>query len=355
MSNNETLRDYNRLGVNFRKSSIQEVLPEYYQTEYPNIITFLEGYYDNLDFDEMPGGIINELQTIRDFEDTDLEKLDLLFNELALGISSDKVQMPREAIRNFGNFFRVKGTIFSAEGFFRAFFNENVEVVYPKDRLFTIGSSTIGTDDGYITQDGAINQIFSVLIKSPISFAFWEELYRKFVHPSGFYLSGKVVLEGIPEPIQITIDESVPDPFKNIKFVTETAILDNQIGAGEASHLNNHWIGSYVSGSGHINIPQFRTNPYRLLEHFTDSAVAASVGNRIYTSLANLGSAYKNLKELTDYGIHWSSAFDSNGTGLTFDNTYEKLDQAEFETYASYVSGPGNYVASGYIPLIIKS
>ncbi len=104
MSNNETLRDYNRLGVNFRKSSIQEVLPEYYQTDYPNLISFLEGYYDNLDSDEMPGGIINELQTIRDFEDTDLEKLDLLFNELALGISSDKVQKPREAIRNFGNF-----------------------------------------------------------------------------------------------------------------------------------------------------------------------------------------------------------------------------------------------------------
>ncbi len=355
MSNSESLRDYNRLGVNFRKSVVQEVLPEYYQTEYPNIITFLEGYYDNLDSDEMPGGIINELQTIRDFEDTDLTKLDLLFNELALGIAHDKVAMPREAIRNFGNFFRVKGTIFSGEGFFRAFFEENVEIIYPKDRLFTIGSSTIGTDDGYITQDGAVNQIFSVLIKSPISFTFWEELYRKFVHPSGFYLSAKVALEGIPDPIEIITNESVPDPFKNIAFVTETALLDKQTGAGEASHINNYWTGSAVSISGHINLPQFRTNPYRLIEHFTDSAVAASVGNRVYTSLANLGSAYKDLKELTDYGIHWSSAFDSNGTGLSFDNSYEKLDQQEFETYASYTAGPGNYVANGYIPLVIKS
>jgi hypothetical protein len=353
-SSSESLKDFNRLDINFRKSLIEEALPEYFLEDYPNLITFLEGYYENLDSDGSFGGIINELQTIRDIEDTELERLDLLFNELALGISNDQVKTPREAIRNFGNFFRVKGSLFSGEGFFRAFFDENVEIVYPKKDLFTIGNSTIGTEDGWVMQDGKAYQIFSILIKSPISIAFWEDLYRKFVHPSGFYLSGQVALEGIPEPIKITVDESVPDPFKDIKFITEIALAYTQPKAvGEATHLNNHWPGSLVPGSGHINLPQFRTHPNRLLGHFMDSDIAVSVGNRLYTSLADLNTVYRDLKELTDYGIHWSNAFDSNGHGLSFDNSYEKLDQARHETYAVYV--PTGFVQSGYNVGLLRS
>ena len=58
-NNSETLKDFNRLSLNYRKSLVQEVLPEYFQTDYPDLITFLEGYYEYLDSDEQWGGIIN--------------------------------------------------------------------------------------------------------------------------------------------------------------------------------------------------------------------------------------------------------------------------------------------------------
>ena len=51
MANSETLKDYNRLAINFRKSLVQEVLPEYFQSSYPALIDFLEGYYEYLDSD----------------------------------------------------------------------------------------------------------------------------------------------------------------------------------------------------------------------------------------------------------------------------------------------------------------
>src|SRR6056300_1354865 len=128
-NNSETKKDFNRLPVNLRTSLVQEVLPEYFQTDYPNLIQFLEGYYDYLDSDGQWGGIINELNTVRDFEDTELERLDFLLDEVGLGISSGQFTFPREVLRNMGNFFRVKGSEYSGFGFFRAFLEEsNIEI-----------------------------------------------------------------------------------------------------------------------------------------------------------------------------------------------------------------------------------
>ena len=44
----ETTKDYFRIAPNFRKSLVQEVLPEYFQEQYPSLISFLEGYYEFL-------------------------------------------------------------------------------------------------------------------------------------------------------------------------------------------------------------------------------------------------------------------------------------------------------------------
>ena len=38
-------------------------------------------------------------------------------------------------------------------------------------------------------------QVFSNLVKSPISQVTWLELYKKFVHPAGFYIAGQVVTD----------------------------------------------------------------------------------------------------------------------------------------------------------------
>lgn len=219
----QTLRDFNRHSTNFNKSIVDEVLPEHFRTDYPNLVTFLDAYYEFLDSADNFGGIIEELQTVRDIEDTKLQYLDLLFNELALGISGGQFKTPREAIRNFGNFFRVKGSEYSIHGFFRAFFDETVEIIHPKNSLFYVGQSTIGTEDAKKIQDGRLYQVFSTLIKGPIPLVEWETLYRKFVHPSGFYLGAAVVLESEPQ-LNITTLTSIPITDPSIK-VYSTASL----------------------------------------------------------------------------------------------------------------------------------
>lgn len=220
----QTTRDYGRIGTNVRKSLVDEVLPEHFREDYPNLVTFLDAYYEHLDSADTFGGIIQELQTIRDVEDTKLEFLDFMFDEIALGVSNSFFTNPREALRNFGNFFRVKGSEYSVHGFFRAFFQEEVEIIYPKEKLFRVSQSTIGEEEGFKLQDGGINQIFSTLIKAPLPISEWEELYRNFVHPAGFFLGASVTLEAQPELVISTV-QSISDPNTGKTLLFGTATL----------------------------------------------------------------------------------------------------------------------------------
>tara|TARA_B100000683_G_scaffold47914_1_gene44982 strand:- start:907 stop:1959 length:1053 start_codon:yes stop_codon:yes gene_type:complete len=219
----QTERDFGRHDVNLKTTIVDELLPEHFRDDYPSLITFLDAYYENLDSADNFGGVIDELMTIRDIEDAKLENLNFLFDELGLGISQGQFTTPREVIRNFGNFFRVKGSEYSIDGFFRAFFNETVEIFHPKDSLFYVGKSLVGTEEAKKIQDGRLFQVFSVLIKGPIPLNIWEEMYRRFVHPSGFYLGAAVVLEAEPA-MNLSTLTSIPDTNPPIN-VTDVASM----------------------------------------------------------------------------------------------------------------------------------
>ena len=72
-------------------------------------------------------------------------------------------------------------------------FKEAVEVEFPKKDIFTVGSSKIGAESLKFIQNGALYQVFSVLIKTAMSAPTWEELYKKFMHPAGFFIGTRIV------------------------------------------------------------------------------------------------------------------------------------------------------------------
>ena len=333
MSNFETQRDYLRLEPNFRKSLIQEVLPEYFQTSYPSLISFLEGYYEWLDSDDNFGGAINELRTVRDLQDTTLERLDFAFNELALGISQSQFTFPREALRNFGNFFRVKGSLYSADGFFRAFFNEDIEVIYPKKRILRVGLNPIGPESAYVMTDGRLYQIFSVLIKSPIPLSVWEQLYRRFVHPSGFYLGAQTVLEGQGQ-VTVSTAESIFDPFANVTKIYTSASVSFG-GEGETTILLPD---DPLELGGDLDQAPQRMDPNRTIDYYGTS-----------NSMSYFETWYSNLDEWGGYakrGITMDDSADINGSAVSFDNTYSTMDARQFKGY----SQPYNlFVKAGYV------
>ena len=132
--------DYNRVVPNFRNYSVAEVLPHYFREEYPNLIAFMEAYYEYVDSDESISAI-QDLFSVYDIESTSLTNLEYIFGTIADGANSTYFNEPREVLRNFAQFYRVKGTKYSAEGFFRAFFGIDVEVDYPKQRIFKLNQS----------------------------------------------------------------------------------------------------------------------------------------------------------------------------------------------------------------------
>ena len=332
MSTFETQRDYLRLEPNFRKSLVQEALPEYFQESYPNLVAFLEGYYEWLDSDENVGGAINELRTVRDLQDTTLQRLDFVFDELALGISYSQFTFPREALRNFGNFFRVKGSLYSSEGFFRAFFNEDIEVIYPKKRLLRVGLNPIGPESAYVMTDGRLYQIFSVLIKSPITLSTWEQLYRRFVHPTGFYLGAQTVIEGQGQ-ITIGTAESIYDPFSNRTKVYGNATVVFGQPEADTSIL-------IPDDTGNPDIAPQRMDPNRTINYYGASH-----------PISYFETWYSNLDEWGGYakaGITMDDSANATGSVVSFDNTYSTMDARQFTGYTNpyMVSG---YVQSGYV------
>ena len=212
------IKDIGRRDVNFINDRVTDVLPEYFQSEYPEIIQFLDHYYDYLDSDHNFGDEIKGLFKVRDITESHVEHLNSMIAELGSGLQKgDIFKDPRFTARRFADHYRNKGSRFSTEEFFRAFFGEEVEVIYAKKDVFTVGEDQIGYDSQKYIQNYARYQIFSVLLRVGLGVPTYRALYKKFVHPAGFYFEGEVATEGnanlnvneMPISIADTIENSI--------------------------------------------------------------------------------------------------------------------------------------------------
>lgn len=194
-----------RTNPKFHRSKVTEVLPQFFQTEYPKLVTFLEVYYDFVG-EETATAVIQDLFDIRNISSTELQHLDLLLGEISDGIDTSSFQAngtadTRLMTRLLSRFYKAKGTQLSAEQFFKAFYGVDAEVSYPKRNIFILndkpGGSLIGPESLKYIQDDRRYQIFSVLLKTPLSFSDYEALYKKMVHPAGFYLAAETETQGL--------------------------------------------------------------------------------------------------------------------------------------------------------------
>ena len=76
MSLDKTLKDINRRPISVQdKKHVKNVLPEYFQSEYPKFAKFLNAYYDYMDGDNSPAKLIDELFLNRDITQVDIQLL----------------------------------------------------------------------------------------------------------------------------------------------------------------------------------------------------------------------------------------------------------------------------------------
>ena len=204
-----------RLNTRFHTSEVTQLLPEIMAEMYPKLVAFLEAYYE-YSGEGNPGSFEHQIKTlfdIRDITSTTLEALDLILSEVGNGLQNTSfAQNPRLMIKLISDFYRAKGSQISAEQFFKSFFAEDIEISYPKKDIFILNESKIGPAGLKVITDGRKYQVFSVLIKTGLSFSDYETLYRKFVHPAGFYLAAEVVTQS-EASVQLGVGESI-DPLE---------------------------------------------------------------------------------------------------------------------------------------------
>ena len=172
MSKDYTLKDNFRRDYSFTDNhQIEQVLPDYFKTEYPNLIKLLEYYYQFEDSDQAPSRLIHDIITNRDITAVDLTLLSFIEDELLLGQSYFEGFVNKRAAAKYSNtLYRSKGTLYSIEQFFRTFFGVTPDVRYTKEDRFMVGvdTSRIGSESQKFLTDDKLYQVFAILIKTNI-------------------------------------------------------------------------------------------------------------------------------------------------------------------------------------------
>tara|TARA_R110000868_G_scaffold380_5_gene2897 strand:- start:1605 stop:2585 length:981 start_codon:yes stop_codon:yes gene_type:complete len=219
MSKDYTLKDNFRRDYSFTDNhQIEQVLPDYFKTEYPNLIKLLEYYYQFEDSDQAPSRLIHDIITNRDITAVDLTLLSFIEDELLLGQSYFEGFVNKRAAAKYSNtLYRSKGTLYSIEQFFRTFFGVTPDVRYTKEDRFMVGvdTSRIGSESQKFLTDDKLYQVFAILIKTNIPIQTWREAYKLFVHPAGMYFGGQVLLEGIGN---IGFAQLMPDYIRSVDY-----------------------------------------------------------------------------------------------------------------------------------------
>jgi hypothetical protein len=329
----KTLRDNNRRDLNLQRSEVTNVLPEHFIEEYPNIITLLEAYYEWMEETGNPDQKIRDLYRSRDLTQVDTELLQYIEDEILLGQAYFGGFINKREASKFSNIlYRSKGTRYSIQQFFRAFFGTDPEVIYPKEQVFKVGPivdysldssnaageqvianpSKIGPEANRFLTNDKLYQTLSILIKSDIPTDTWSEVYKLFVHPAGMYLAGQVQIVSVNDAISTTMPE-----------IAKATVSTDVITTGEA--LSDI-----------------------LLQPVSDITVLVDSGGDTYRidafvldsdqTLAELNSSYPNILTALSPSLPTFDDNDSDGAAVTMDTTrrQQTLDQDWYDSIGTY-------------------
>ena len=156
------------------------------------------------------------------------------------------------------------------------------------------------------------NQLYSILIQSPLSSSTWAEIYRNFVHPAGWYFQGQLEAVGLADVMEDSMPLSIED----------TDVDPDIIGTAQMSLL----------GSPTIMTSLFDSAGNTVRSYIDHSAKLSAYNSLSLDSAQKLG--YNKISKIID---PTSPTFDidSDGSnafgGIDFSNTFETLDQNIFK------------------------
>ena len=298
--------------------AVEKVLPEYYRERYPKLITFLEKYYDWADSDVSPSHHISDLFIARDVGQTPDALLDFLEDELLLGQEYFGGFLNKRAAAKISNiFYRSKGTKYSIQQFFNAFFGIDVDVEYTKSQRFIVGESEIGFDSQKFLTNAELYQVFAVLIKSELPLSEWRDVYKLFVHPAGMYLGSQ--LQVVSEAEATLSTDSALD----------AGITFGAITLGSASLVTS----AIADTTGIVLIDSAGGD--RLRQDNNAEPITLQTAFDLGLTMGQVDSAYDNIAELMDTNSFRLDEDSGDASVMTIDNTIEQMDEVNYKYYDS--------------------
>ena len=341
----KTLKDINRSDVSYKKAEIKKVLPEYFQEEFPNLITLLEKYYEWMDSDGSSVDLINNLYNNRDATSTPTSQLINLEDELLLGTSYfDGFQNKREALKFSNLLYRSKGTRYSIEQFFRGFYGVDPLISYPKNNIFRVGptidfnldsnntqgfqvveeASHIGSESLKFLTDDKRYQLLSILIKTDLPIGVWRDVYKLFVHPAGMYLASELVITaantiGIPT-IQDQAGSGIPE------FIGTAATA--------AASLSGNTDITFINKDNYMDSNLYRQTTLQTIEQLKDLTIEElTIGQTSYQELLTPNSITFDESDggatIRDHSLMSDTYYDSAETSVAGIFTF---DQHKYST-----------------------
>ena len=183
---------------------VTSIVPEHIQLERPQLMAFMEAYYDFLHQPDQPGYFLNSLPPHRDLDQTADIFLELLQRELAVPIPENIQADKRKLYKNITDIYLSKGAEPSYKALFKLVFRDEIELFFPRvDILKPSSSSWDATNQRWLNDDGKLSvkkfiqdsryyQSFSYVIKTGQTIDNWKDVVKKLLHPAGFAFFGEV-------------------------------------------------------------------------------------------------------------------------------------------------------------------
>lgn len=329
MSQDKTLKDIGRRQVDFNRDQIAELLPDFYKEDYPKLITFLEKYYEYLDSDGNFSRKIHDLYTTRDIQQTNAENLTYIEDELLLGQNYLEGWLnPRQAAILSNNYYTTKGTLYSIQRFFRAFYGLDPDVVYGKQFVFNVGVDRIGPNSEKYLINDKVYQFWGILIKVGLPASEWLSLYKLFAHPAGMYVGSEVQIVSVNANISFG-DMPIAIPSVDLPVFSGVATI-------------TPFVFTDVTG---IDINDSAGNSFR---YSLDATVIQLQNKYADQTTGFLDSATSFIQTIQDLTKAASPTFDedsdANGSSMRMSTTALTFDLDQYDTYFDS-DGSGNLIA----------
>jgi len=116
-------------------SLVEKQLPEFVREDYPKFVTFLEKYYE---WTKTNNQILSAVESFAESKDLDLATntyIELIKQELAPYFPEEIISDKATLLKFINQYYRAKGTPQSVKFLFRIFYNEDIEIYYPKEEI----------------------------------------------------------------------------------------------------------------------------------------------------------------------------------------------------------------------------